>query len=281
MDLPLSKSVMETRPSTSRARFRAIAKSCLRADRTDLLSRLFRNAHRKYRVVLNRRRFSGKTPRDIFTEVYKNGSWGKDSKFDGFYSGSGSHQDYITKPYVHALRDLLLDMGKPDVVDIGCGDFAVGSQLRPYCGIYVAGDIVEPLIVRNRKKYKGLNVDFRVIDIANDTIPKSKVLVVRQVFQHMSNADILRSIVNITGVCEYLIVTEHLPPGNDFPHNLEKAIGPDIRLYVDTPSGVVLTSAPFNLSAVESRVLCDVITDDGVSPSVIRTTLYKISTTPL
>ncbi|MES3045269.1 class I SAM-dependent methyltransferase [Sphingomonas faeni] len=257
--------------------FKAIAKSYLRANRTNLLSRLFRSAHRRYRVILNRRRFSGKTSRDIFTEIYETGSWGRESDHDGFYSGSGSHDDAITRPYIQAVRDFLLDMGKPDVVDIGCGDFAVGSQLRPYCDSYIAGDIVESLIARNRVKYEGLNVDFRVIDVANDEIPKSKILLVRQVFQHMSNADILKAIDNINGSCDYLVLTEHLPYNDNFPHNLEKAIGPDIRLYVDTPSGVVLTSSPFNLAVIESKVICEVVVDDGVGRSVIQTIVYKMS----
>lgn len=270
------KSVAEPCPVTNQNKLIAVAKSFLRINRSNLVGRLLHNAHRKYRVISNRRRFLGKTSRDIFTEIYDTASWGREDGHDGFYSGSGSHEQHITKPYIQAMRDVLLNMGKPDVVDIGCGDFAVGSQLRPYCRTYIAGDIVESLILRNRKKYEKLNVDFRVIDIANDDIPKTKVLVVRQVFQHMSNADIMKSIANIAGSCEYLIVTEHIPYYEDFPHNLEKSIGPDIRLYVDTPSGVVLTSSPFNLAALTSKVICEVVVDDGIVNSVIRTTMYSM-----
>lgn len=273
----MSKSVTEARPLTKQPIFKAIAKSCLRADRTNLLSKLFRNAHRKYRVFLNRRRFLGKTSRDIFTEIYETGSWGIEDDHDGFYSGSGSHDYTITRPYVESVRDFLLNMGKPDVVDIGCGDFAVGSQLRPYCRTYIAGDIVESLIGRNIIKYEGLGVDFRVIDITIDKIPKSTVLLVRQVFQHMSNIDILKSIDNIAGSCDYLISTEHLPYNDKFIQNLEKTIGPDIRLYGDTPSGVVLTSSPFNLAAIESKIICEVVVDDGVSRSIIQTIVYNMS----
>lgn len=271
------KSINNRALLASRTRFREVAKSFLHADRTYLFSRLFRIAHRKYRLVTNRRRFAGKTSYDIFAEVYKNGHWGNDSNSDGFYSGSGSHDDDITRPYIQALSKFLLDMGKPDVVDIGCGDFAVGSQLRPYCGNYIAGDIVDTLIERNRKKYADLDVDFRVIDIARDTIPSSKVLVVRQVLQHMSNADIKSFVLNSLQTCQYMVVTEHIPFNSNFPHNLEKDIGPDIRLYVDTPSGIVLTSSPFNLSAIDSKTICEVTTNDGICPSVIRTIVYKLT----
>lgn len=274
--MPTRKLIDDTPVSTSRTRFRAIIKSFLHADRTDFFSKLFLIAHRKYRLLSNRRRFSGKTSHEIFTEIYKNGHWGKDSNSDEFYSGSGSHDAHITGPYIAALSKFLLEMNKPDIVDIGCGDFAVGSQLRSYFGNYVAADIVEPLIARNRIKYADLDVDFRVIDIAQDDIPRAKVLVVRQVLQHMSNTDIKRFIANSFQTCQYMIVTEHLPYAEYFPHNLEKEIGPDIRLYVNTPSGIVLTSSPFNLNVIDSKIICEVTTNDGICPSVIRTIVYKM-----
>lgn len=276
MDLHVTKYVTDTRPSMTQSKFKSLVKSCLRADRSDPFSKIFRNVHRRYRVISNKRRFAGKTSRDVFTEIYTKGYWGKGKDIDQFYSGSGSHEIGITKPYVNALQSVFSHLGKPDVVDIGCGDFAVGSQLRKYCGGYVAGDIVESLIARNSTMYEDLDIDFRVIDIANDPIPKSTVLVVRQVFQHMSNADILDSISNIAGSCKYMIVTEHLPLDKEFPHNLEKSAGPDIRLYANTPSGVVLTSPPFNLDPIESKVICEVSTDDGVCPSLIQTIMYKM-----
>ena len=41
---------------------------------------------------------------------------------------------------------------KPDVVDLGCGDFVIGSKLRKFCNKYIAVDIVDELINFNKKK---------------------------------------------------------------------------------------------------------------------------------
>ena len=67
----------------------------------------------------------------------------------------------------------------------------------------------------------------------------------------------------------YLLLTEHLPLGT-FVHNVDKPSGPDIRLGFN--SGVVLTSAPFNLRVLDAKHVCDVAELGGT----IRTTLYKL-----
>jgi hypothetical protein len=76
-------------------------------------------------------------------------------------------------------------------VDLGCGDFNVGSQLRPYCSEYVACDIVQSLIERNKLKFADRGVEFRALDMASDPLPAGDVVFIRQVLQHMSNAQIL------------------------------------------------------------------------------------------
>ena len=55
------------------------------------------------------------------------------------------------------------------------------------------------------------------------------------------------------------------------PHNLDKASGPDNRL--DIHSGIVLTSPPFNLAPIESKILCQVEEWGGI----IRTLLYRLN----
>lgn len=118
-----------------------------------------RYAYRRGRSFLGRRRYSGMTSRDIFAEIYSAGLWGGTQDGD-FYSGVGSHDPALTGPYVASVSDWLKSIGTPDVVDLGCGDFAIGSQLRPYCGHFIAADIVPPLIERNRQRFASLDVDF-------------------------------------------------------------------------------------------------------------------------
>lgn len=239
------------------------------------LPKSVRQTYRRYRQSLVHDRYRNMAPRDVFTEIYTKGLWGKGSD-DPFYSGWGSHDVDIVGPYIEASAKFLQRFGKPDVVDLGCGDFSIGSQLRKFCGNYVAGDIVEPLIERNRQKFSGIGVQFRVVDLATDELPAGDVLFIRQVLQHMSNADIARAVAKIQTAYKYLVLTEHLPAGHDFTHNLDKPAGPDVRLNVRVPSGVVLTSPPFNLQVKSSQLLCEVDKFDGVGLGVVKTIAYQL-----
>ena len=88
--------------------------------------------------------------------------------------------------------------------------------------------------------------------------------------QHLSNTDIKQFLPKLKGGFKYLVLSEHLPSGTDFPHNNEKPTGHNIRL--DTGGGLVLTSSPFNLEVNEERILCEVAEFNGV----IRTILYRL-----
>ncbi len=134
----------------------------------------------------------------------------------------------------------------------------------------MAGDIVDALIDQNRRKYRGMDVDFRVIDIGQDTLPEGEVVFLRQVLQHLSNNEIGTVLPRICSQYRFLILTEHLPPDDPFTHNIDKPVGPDIRLSLN--SGVVITSPPFNIRVQETRVLCEVPAYGGR----IRTQLYVL-----
>lgn len=225
--------------------------------------------------AVRRLKSGNESPKHAFENVYANQMWGKSSDpTDPFYSGAGSHMPGIVPVYVDAVRRLLLSLDKKlDVVDLGCGDFAVGSQLRNLCSRYIACDVVGPLIARNREKFKGLDVDFRTLDISAEALPSGDVVFIRQVLQHLSNKQISAVVEKVQRQYKYVVLTEHIPNVPYFTPNLDKAVGPDIRLDIGhVGSGVVLTAPPFNLRVVETSILCDIFEDR----SVIRTHLYRL-----
>ena len=215
--------------------------------------------------------------KEVFTSIYENKLWGSYEN-QRFYSGDGSHEPGIVIPYVNNVKaflnsyDLILGR-KPNVVDLGCGDFAVGLQLRNLCDKYVACDIVEDLITYNKNRFDELNVDFSVLDIVEDELPKGDVAFVRQVFQHLTNSQIIKVIEKIKNNFNYLIVTEHLPSEDNFVHNLEIPKVGEWRCGIN--SGVVLSSTPFNLNKDFERTLIQVVGDKSFG--VIKTTLHKFN----
>ncbi|MET0678441.1 MAG: class I SAM-dependent methyltransferase [Bradyrhizobium sp.] len=220
----------------------------------------------------NNRQYNNLSNEQVFTKIYESGVWGaSEDASKPFYSGSGSRRDDEVAAYVHSVQQFLRSFqSKPDVVDLGCGDFAVGCRIRSLCNNYVACDVVPNLIKFNKAHYRDLHVDFRMLDLAKDQLPRGEVGFVRQVLQHLSNEAIHQFVARASLAYAHLVVTEHLPATAEFEHNVDKLTGPGTRMGHD--SGVVLTSPPFNLRAKATRELCRV---NSVDTGVLVTTLYS------
>jgi hypothetical protein len=217
------------------------------------------------------RRSSSNT--EVFSRVYAENHWGSEHDNDAdaaFFSGAGSRDEALVGPYVNAVVGFLDALPqRPDAVDLGCGDFHVGAQIRPHCRGYVAGDVVPDLIAHNRERHAAADVDFRFIDIVKDALPEGDVVFIRQVLQHLSNADVA-AVVDKLGQFTYAIITEHWPAG-EFTPNLDIHSGPSIRFA--RHSGVVLEAPPFSLRALEQTRLLEVPCAENER---IVTTAYRL-----
>lgn len=205
--------------------------------------------------------------KDAMQQVYDMHLWG--GKDYDFYSGSGSYNSKIVKPYLNSVIAFLKSHDNSlTVCDLGCGDFNIGKQLIQYTKKYFAIDIVENLIKRNKKLFKAENLEFRCLDIVEVELPKSDCIILRQVLQHLSNREIQKIVKKLTNY-KYVILTEHLPVEN-FEPNKDIISGQGIRLK--QKSGVDLMEAPFNIEIIEERKLSEIVLDDDKGR--ILTTLY-------
>ncbi len=195
----------------------------------------------------NRRR----TAAEIFREIYLENKWGGSA--GTFSSGTGSTQQHAYL-YAAAIKGFVRTHGVRRIVDLGCGDFQVGAQLLDAGVDYVGVDIVPELISHNERLHAGEHVRFVCLDIAADRLPDGDLCLVRQVLQHLSNAEIRNVLANLDGY-RYVLVTEHYPaPGVESLPNRDKPSGEDIRVY--DGSAVYLDKPPFN--RVVSGPLLDV-----------------------
>jgi len=202
-------------------------------------------------------------------QIYENKLWGDNTS--DFYSGEGSHSPEIVNPYLDVVTSFLKSFKNPIIVcDLGCGDFNVGKELVKYTEKFVAVDIVNDLIVRNKEKFKKDNLEFYCLDIAKDALPSGDCALLRQVLQHLSNAEV-QSILHKLTEFKYVIITEHLPEGN-FIANKDIISGQGIRLKQQ--SGLDILIPPFNFEVeVEKQLL--LVRLSG-RKGVIVTTLYKL-----
>jgi len=205
--------------------------------------------------------------KEIFSIVYKENIWNKDSNLD-FNSGPGSHDPKVVTPYIKTISNFFKDLKrKPIVLDVGCGDFNIGSQLYEYTKKYIAIDVVDELIYRNKLKYKSINLEFYVLDMVLDELPSAECILIKEVLQHLPNKEI-KIIINKLSYFKYVIITESIPK-YDFVANIDKLKGPECR--IDLKSGIVIHKHPFYHKYKEKKELLKIPRKDRF----ISSTLYR------
>ena len=194
--------------------------------------------------------------RQTFQTIYKNNLWGTEENCE-FFSGDGS-RGQAAKIYVERMSKLLKrhisEQGRAiTIVDIGCGDFQIGRALMATIpdSFYVGCDIVPELIMYNTKLYATAKVSFRVLDIVAQPLPQGDVYLVRQVLQHLSNANITGFLERVN--CKYLYVTEGHPIERVGPANPDTITGVDVRFdqHTGRGRGVDLDQPPYSLTTKE------------------------------
>ena len=206
--------------------------------------------------------------KDAMEQIYDMKLWG--GKEYDFYSGEGSHHPDLVKPYLKVVAQFIQSFTTPlTVCDLGCGDFNVGKELVPYTAKYIAVDIAEQLIERNKTKFSADNLEFQYLDLAEDDLPAGDCAIVRQVLQHLSNQEVHKVVTKLAKF-KYVILTEHLPEG-DFVSNKDIISGQGIRLRKQ--SGLRLTDTPFNFQVKQEKQLLSVVDD---YKGKIVTTLYHV-----
>ena len=203
----------------------------------------------------------------IFSYIYRENVWGGEKGC--LYSGPGSHES-LSKPYVDLVNTFIKDASIKRVVDLGCGDFRVGSLIDTSSIQYIGIDIVPDLIERHNKLHRTANVIFLCLNAVEDGLPDADLCLVRQVFQHLSNEHISK-ILQKCKKYKYVLVSEHVPTGGNVVPNLDMDANWHIRAIQH--SGVFIDKAPFNC---KSEVLLELDpAHPGYEGTVIRTSLIQ------
>lgn len=144
--------------------------------------------------------------KELFTKYYNQNSWnGKES-----LSGPGSDYEQ-TKYLIPELEYLLKSLKIKSMLDIPCGDFNWMRRVNLDEIKYIGGDIVDKMILTNKRKYSSKNISFSIIDIVNDKLPQVDLIMVRDCFVHLPNKDILKALNNIKdSKSKYLLTTNFM-----------------------------------------------------------------------
>ena len=198
--------------------------------------------YEKKKIEIRDKGFSDLTNQEIFSIIYKKKLWNPDYEMD-FNSGPGSHDPKIVQKYVDSILKYFKSLIKElRILDLGCGDFYIGSQLDKYIEKYIAIDVVDELIEKNRALYLSKNIYFCCLDIVKDDLPNGDCVLLKEVLQHLTN-DEVKIILNKLYRYKFVIITENIPFGK-FHENIDKIKGPESRQYLN--SGIVIKKPPFN-----------------------------------
>lgn len=227
---------------------------------------------REWRRFINRRRKAS----NVFDEVYRRNIWG--GVAGELCSGHGSVED-LYAPYCSCIAELLdrVNVPRPRILDIGCGDFRVGRHLLSQLGRpvhYIGVDVARSVIEHHQKEVVRFNtsiphsVEFICMDAAESELPAADLCLIRQVLQHLSNTQIQKILEKSASIKMLLVSEEHLKDQHGLIPNKDKVHGPDTRL--SEHSGVYLNLPPFSLNGLKEVLSTD------VSPySAIRTFLIE------
>ena len=187
-----------------------------------------------------------KSAETIFTEIYKKAYWGK-TEHTPYFSGTGTH-DVNTAEYIEMLNQFFKEKNINSVFEIGCGDFSIMKQVLAQRNVsYLGADIVADLVAHLQTTFGNEQTQFIHFDaITSKSYPNADLCIIRQVLQHLSNAQI-QQILQKTKQYKYVIVTEHVPV-NPQLINDDKNVNGYIRLQNSQISGVFLDAQPFSLN---------------------------------
>lgn len=168
--------------------------------------------------------------KEIFNKIYEQNIWGNGS-------GSGS-TPANTEDYRIFLANFLKTNKVLSVVDLGCGDWQF-SKLIDWTGINYTGIDVSDVVLRNTKLFGSERISFLEMNALTDDLPSADLLIMKDVVQHWSNADILSFLPRLKRYKRALITNGFHPAG------LSRTNG-DIATGGWRP--VDLKSPPFNLT---------------------------------
>jgi hypothetical protein len=237
------------------------------------------NLYRKLKRAAEHRRNTERTTEQVFTEIYAKNSWGGDK--GEFFSGGGTADESISGAYVDCLKELgkRLELGELHAVDLGCGDMKIGTRISEMFSSYTGVDIVEELVKRHNQSLGTETRRFLHLDIIEDDLPDGDLCMIRQVLQHLSNAQIVKILQKVKKY-KYVLITEHNPsPNPGLRKNLDKPHGGDIRIYDN--SGIYLEDPPFGIPREQLEVVLEVAGhgyenfSEPWMKGVIQTVMYR------
>ena len=150
-----------------------------------------------------------------FETIYHNSLFGSPE------SRSGPGSTLAQTSHIRAvLAQLIRELDIRTLLDVPCGDFHWMSHVELSHIHYIGGDIVTSMIRKNHSDHGSENIEFRVLDIVNDELPRADMILCRDCLVHLTLEDGVKAIENFKrSGARYLLSTtfpEHRGNSDEF-----------------------------------------------------------------
>jgi len=133
----------------------------------------------------------------IFDDIYVSNKW-------GFQSGSGS-DPVNAKVWINLVNRVIEMPEFTSILDIGCGDWRLGSEYNLASKNYLGLDVSEEAI-RLCSEFSDANVRFVQGDVELIDIPKVDLILIKDVFQHLNSKSITEIFSKIQHSCKVALI---------------------------------------------------------------------------
>jgi SAM-dependent methyltransferase len=166
---------------------------------------------------------------EVFDNIYRKDLWHGGS-------GRGSREE-VTRDYRAFLQLFMRVNNITSVVDLGCGDWQIARHMD-WTGIDYLGVDTSMVVLESTQKFARDGVSFRHANAVIDPLPPADLLIVKDVLQHWSNADILAFLPQLAKF-RFALIT------NGFAPSMLARLNKDIN--AGFCRAVHLARPPFNL----------------------------------
>ena len=202
------------------------------------------------RLFVKSKFINKKNLKDRFSIIYKNNYWDNSETV----SGPGSTLK-TTVSLRRKLKKVIKKYKIKSIFDAPCGDCHWIEKIIKHSHIrYIGADIVNDIIIKNKKKFNNKKISFRVMDITKEKIPKTDLFICRDFIFHLSFNDIYIFLKNLKNSnSKYLLISSH------YKNNKIKNINKDI-LSGDFRK-IDIFQPPFNFSKNYLTIIDDYCDD--------------------
>lgn len=204
---------------------------------------------------------------DRFTEIYENAEWGGNQP-----SGPGSDPHQLDR-YRELVQQLIDSPEVGRVVDLGCGDWSLAQAMDWSTVEYLGLDVVPAMIQKHQAEHGCGNIQFELAGPPGTPPPEADLLIVKDVLQHWSNAQV-RALLDALPTVRLALITND----RDFTRRSWRTLWRRQRLCdanCDTATGgyrpLDLRSPPFSL---EAEKVLEFKTVDGADVFTKETLLW-------